>query len=545
MILFSTFLISTIATTAIMPFFIDKACKLNFYDYPNERKIHCDPVPRIGGIAMAIGAFIPIIIWAPMSEFVKAVLIGSGILVIFGLIDDIIEIGFKTKFIGQIIAGLIVILYGGLRIQSLGVFAPSGFLLPGWLSIPLTLLIIVAVTNAINLSDGLDGLAGGISLLTFLCIGYLSYLSQFQAYEIMAVAMIGSIFGLLRYNTHPATVFMGDAGSQLLGFVAITLSLALTIESRQISLIMVLLIMGIPVIDTLSVMIQRISRGRSPFTADKNHLHYKIMKLGFYHSESVLFLYLIHGTFICVGFIFRDTTPWILLGSYVLLSGTLMISIFVAENKGWKIKRYDYIDRVIKGRLRVLKEENIIIKHSFKAVEIGFIFLLIFSCFLPRHIHIYFSLSSLIMIIMILLAWQFRRDWTTSIIEISVFLMIPFLVYLSEKDVAYLMDTTLGKAYAYSFGVLIFFVLVTLKFTRRKGFKTTPMDFLIVFVALVVPYLPDEKIRDWQMGLVAAKIVVLFFTFEVLKGELRMDTKKLGFATIAALMIIGLRGFVG
>jgi UDP-GlcNAc:undecaprenyl-phosphate GlcNAc-1-phosphate transferase len=145
----------------------------------------------------------------------------------------------------------------------------------------------------------------------------------------------------------------------------------------------------------------------------------------------------------------------------------------------------------------------------------------------------------------ILLTWQFRKDWTSSIIEISVFLMIPFLVYLSEKDTVYLMNTILVKAYAISFGVLIIFVLLTLKFTKRKGFKTTPSDFLIIFVALVVPYLPDQKIRDWQMGLVAAKIIVLFFTFEVLKAELRMDKKKLGITCIMALMIISLRGFVG
>jgi UDP-GlcNAc:undecaprenyl-phosphate GlcNAc-1-phosphate transferase len=135
MILFSTFLISTIITIILMPFLIDLARKTNLLDIPNNRKIHCDPVPRIGGLAMALGAFIPIIIWVPMSEFVKAVLIGSGILVIFGLVDDIREIGFKTKFIGQILAGLIVILYGGLKIQSLGMFAPSGLLLPGFVDL--------------------------------------------------------------------------------------------------------------------------------------------------------------------------------------------------------------------------------------------------------------------------------------------------------------------------------------------------------------------------------------------------------------------------
>jgi UDP-GlcNAc:undecaprenyl-phosphate GlcNAc-1-phosphate transferase len=494
---------------------------------------------------MALGAFIPIIIWVPMSEFVKAVLIGSGIVVIFGLVDDIREIGFKTKFIGQIFAGLIVILYGGLNIQSLGMFAPSGFLLPEWLSIPLTLIVIVAVTNAINLSDGLDGLAGGVGLLTFLCIGYLSYLNQFQAYEIISVAMIGAIFGLLRYNTHPAIVFMGDAGSQLLGFVAITLSLALTSESNQISLVLVVLIMGIPVIDTLFVMIQRIIKGRSPFTADKNHLHYKIMNLGFYHSESVLLIYLFHGILVCIGVFFRVMPPWFLLCLYILLSGVLMTTISIAEINGWKIKRYDFIDRVIKGRLRILKEENIIIKVSFKAVEVGFIFILIFTCFLPKHINTYFSLCSIVLLGLILLTRKINKKWASSVIDISIFLMIPFLVYFSEKDVVYLIDTTLIKAYVLSFGLLIFFVLLTLKFTRRKGFKPTPMDFLILVAALVVPNLPDEKIKSWQMGLIAAKIIAMFFTYEILKGELRLNTKKLEVAAFVALLVISIRGFIG
>jgi UDP-GlcNAc:undecaprenyl-phosphate GlcNAc-1-phosphate transferase len=545
MILFSTFLISIITTVLLMPIFINLACKLNFYDLPNSRKIHCDPIPRIGGIAMALGAGLPIVIWSPMSEFVIAVIIGSGILVIFGLTDDIREIGFKTKFFGQILAALIVIIYGGLRIETIGMFVPKGFILPIWLSIPLTLVIIVAVTNAINLTDGLDGLAGGITLLTFLCIGYLSYLNKFQAFEIMSVAMVGAIFGLLRYNTHPATVFMGDAGSQLLGFVAICLSLALTRNSNQLSFTLVLLILGIPLIDTLSVMVQRILKGRSPFVADKNHLHHKIMNLGFYHSESVLLLYIGHASLVCMGFIFRSMAAWFLLSFYVLFSGAFVAAILVGDRKGWKIQRYDFIDKVIKGHLRKLREENVIIKFSFKAVEIGFIFLLIFSCFLPQHIPLYFSLTSMALLGLIILSWKIKKEWTASVIEIAIFLMIPFLVYLSEKDVAYLINTTLIKTYAFSYGILIFFVLLTLKFTRRKGFKSTPMDYLILIIALVVPNLPDEKIREWQMGLIAAKIIALFFTYEILKAELRFDTKKLKVTGIVALFIISMRGMIG
>ena len=544
MTLFSTFLISTIVTILLMPIFINLACKLNMLDFPNERKVHCDPIPRIGGVVMAIGAFASIIIWAPLTDFVKAVLIGSGILVVFGFVDDVKGIGFKSKFIGQIFAALIVIFYGGIKIKTLSVFTPAGFTLPDWFSIPFTIVIIVAVTNAINLSDGLDGLAGGLTLLTFLCIGYLSYLDQFQAIEVIAVAMVGAIFGLLRYNTHPATVFMGDAGSQLLGFIAITLSLALTHKSTQTSIILTLYMMGIPIIDTLFVVAERIFKGRSPFVADKNHLHHKLMGLGLYHSESVLTIYMMHAILVCLGFIFRFNSPWFLMIFYVFYSALIIAAIKIADQSGWRIERHHFLDKIIKKH-RVLKEENAIIKFSFRAVEIGFIFLLLFSCFLPRHINIYFSLLSMVLLGAILIAWQIKKAWASNVIEASIFLIIPFLIYLGESDIIYLAHTALEKAYTLSFGLLIIFVLLTLKFSRRHGFKSTPMDFLILFVALVVPNLPDPRIQTWQMGLVAAKIVVLFFAYEVLKGELRFETKRLVVTGILALLVISIRGFVG
>lgn len=545
MILFSTFLLSTIITILLMPIFINLAGKFKIVDTPNSRKIHRDPIPRIGGVAMALGAFLPIILWAPMNRFVVAVLIGSGVLVISGLIDDLKDIGFKRKLVGQIIAALIVILYGGLKVQSLGGLFPTVITLPDWISIPLTTIAIVAVTNAINLSDGLDGLAGGITLLTFLFIGYLAYLVKFQSFEVMSVAMVGGIFGLLRYNTHPATVFMGDAGSQLLGFVAVTLSLAVTRRTPEISPILPLLIIGLPIIDTLSVIVHRILDGKSPFKADKNHLHHKLMGLGFYHSESVILIYILHAMLVCYAFIFRYKSDRFLLVSFCLFAAAIIFTIFVADDLGWRMKRYPIIDKVIKGHFRKLREKQVIIKTSFKAVEIGFISVLILTCFLPKEIPGYLSVSALLILISLFIIGQFKPQGATIVVEIAIFLMIPFLVYLAQTGVYYLRGSFLIKTYNFSYGILIIFVLLTLKFTRRHGFKTTPMDFLIIIIAIVLPNLPDERIRHWQMGFIAAKIVVLFFTYEILKGELRMNAKKLLYTGVTALMIISVRGFIG
>jgi len=544
MILFSTFLISTIITILLMPIFINLAYKANIMDFPDERKVHSEPTPRVGGIAMGLGAFLPIILWSPIDPFVKSMLISSGILVLFGLIDDVKHIGFKPKFVGQIIATLFVILYGGLKIKTFGMLAPQGYLLPDWISIPLTLLIVVAVTNAFNLSDGLDGLAGGISLLTFLCIGYLAYSYNFQSLETMSVAMIGAIFGLLRYNTHPAVVFMGDSGSQLLGFFAITISLALTQRSTQLSPVLPLFIIGLPVIDTLWVIVRRIKLRKSPFVADKNHLHHKLMRLGLFHSESVILIYLLHAFLVCVAFIFRSESGWFLLLLYSLFCGLMATTAYFVAKNGWKIKRYDFIDKIVKHRLRTLKNETSLIKFSFKGAEIVFISLIICSCFLPAHLNIYFSFFAMASLFLIILTWLIKKEWTSGLIEITIFLLIPFLVYFSEKDTVYLLNTTLKNAYTLSFGVLTICTLLTLKFTRRSGFKTTPMDILILLFALVIPNLPDERIQSWQMGLVAAEIVVLFFSYEVLKVELRLKTKKLSVATLVALSIISLRGFI-
>ncbi len=543
MIIFSTFLIATVITILLMPISINLARRANILDVPDDRKVHTTPIPRVGGISMVLGAFLPIILWAPMDQFVKSILLGSGIVVLFGLIDDIKHIGFKPKFAGQIIGALVVILYGGLKIESLSTFAP--YLLPEYISIPLTLLVIVAVTNAINLSDGLDGLAGGISLLTFLCIGYLCHLYQFQSLETMSVAMIGAIFGLLRYNTHPAVVFMGDSGSQLLGFFAITISLALTQGTKQLNPFLPLLIIGVPVLDTLWVMTRRITLGRSPFIADKNHLHHNLLRMGLYHNESVVFIYMLHAALVCMAFIFRSKSNTFLLTVYVLFSGLLAVAaVFAAENN-WRIRRFDFIDKIFKPRLRFLKDETTLIKFSFKTAETVFISIIVFSCFLPRQIDTYVSLFSICLLCTILLAWLVKREWTTGLIEITIFLLIPFLVYFSEKDAAYLRHIPLANAYSISFGVLTLFTLLTLKFTRRKGFKTTPMDILILLLALVIPNLPDAQIRSWQMGLVAAKIVVLFFSYEVLKGEHRQNTRNLNITTLVVFLIIGIRGFIG
>ncbi len=545
MIYLSTLLISMFLTITLMPFLKKAAVKINAMDVPQPRKVHTVPIPKCGGIAMAVGAFVPVLLWAPEAEFLAPILMGAGVVTLFGLVDDFTELGYKAKLAGQIIAALIVIFYGGIRINNLGALLPDHILLPGWAAVLLTLVVIIGVTNAINLSDGLDGLAGGICLLIFISLAFFGYRFENMTVLVLSIAMVGAVFGFLRFNTYPATLFMGDAGSQLLGFMAVTLSLKLTQGNTPLSPVVPLILLGFPILDTLTVMVERILKGRSPFIADKNHFHHKLMRLGLYQTEAVFIIYVIQCCLVISAFAFRFYSEWFLLILYGLFSGVVILGFTLADRYGWQLKRQGFMDRFVKGRLRKFKERHIPIKLSFRVIYGGVPLLLVFSCFLSRHIPMHVSIISFAFLVILLIARLLKKVWADTILGVGVYLFIPFVIYLSEKEMVQWMTPRFILLYDLSFVIMAVFVFLTLRLTRRRhGFEITPMHFLILFIALIVPNLPDAWIRSQNMGMVAAKMIVLFFGFEVLIGELRGETKKIWGVVVVALMIFGVRGVV-
>jgi UDP-GlcNAc:undecaprenyl-phosphate GlcNAc-1-phosphate transferase len=546
MLYLSTLLFSMVITLSLIPVFTKLAVKAHAMDVPNERKVHPRPVPKSGGIAMAIGALVPVLFIGHDDPFVRAVVLGAVIMTLMGLIDDFRDLGYGMKFAGQIAAALVVVFYGGIKIKSLGSLLPGDVLLPDWFAVPFTLLVIVGVSNAINLADGLDGLAGGICLLGFICIAYLAYGGEHRFIALLSVAMAGAIFAFLRYNTYPATLFMGDAGSQLMGFLAITLALALTQNNGPLSPVLPLVLLGFPVLDTLTVMLERIGEGKSPFVADKKHFHHKLMGLGLYHTEAVFVIYVIQILLVTAAFVFRFYSAWFLFMIYALFSVTVLGAFFYAGQRGWRLKRYDLLDVVIKGRLRVLKEKRILIRVSFKMVEIGLPALLLFSSFLPATMPRSVGLMALGFLGLAAVVQFAKREWAAAVYRLGMYLLVPFLIYLSERYTAEWMSPQATVAYNLAFMVIVLFVILTLKYTSRtKGFRTTPMDFLILAIVLIVPNLPDPQIQAYGMGLVAAKIVVIFFSYEVLMGELRGEFKKLGWVSMAVLGTVAARGLIG
>lgn len=286
------FLISFSATPAVIGF----ANKIKALDIPkDERKIHKKPVPLIGGLAIFYGFVVSVICFAVIDNTTLGILLGSLILVTVGVIDDMKDLPAKVKLLFQIISALIVV-YSGANINIVTnpfyeYFGPLYFNL-GWFSVPLTVLWIVGVTNAVNLIDGLDGLAVGISAIASVALLALTIFTHNLNVAILIAALAGSCIGFLPYNFNPAKIFMGDTGSTFLGFVLACVSVQGLIKINAIiSFAVPVLILGLPIFDTLFAILRRIIKRKPIMSADRGHLHHRLLDMGFSQKQTVAILY--------------------------------------------------------------------------------------------------------------------------------------------------------------------------------------------------------------------------------------------------------------
>lgn len=283
-------------------------------DVPNARKVHTRIMPRLGGLAIYlgfIGSFFAIIYFLPneiMSpfhmKFIKAVLVGGTIIVITGALDDRFELPAKLKFLLQIAAACVVVFVFDVQINFVNMpFGSTMQHLVEWISIPITILWIVGVTNAINLIDGLDGLAAGVSGISILTILIMAVITGMPPVVMLSALLIGSIAGFMKYNFHPAKIFMGDSGSLFLGFCISMLSLYSFKQVTLVSFVIPLLIIGVPLSDTFFAIIRRLVNNKPIFGADKGHLHHRLQDLGLSHRKTVLVIWGISALFGAVAII--------------------------------------------------------------------------------------------------------------------------------------------------------------------------------------------------------------------------------------------------
>src|SRR5262245_47965565 len=265
MSLLIAFMVALAITMLLVPPLGRLASVFKLLDRPAERKVHDTPVPRIGGAAMVIGVAAALALTIHDERSLPAYLVGALIVLVFGVLDDRFDIDYRIKLLGQAAAALVAIVGGDFRIESLTLNDRMG--LPEWISLPLTFFFIVGVTNAINLADGLDGLAGGTVLLCAAALTAFGVVADNALVAIAGAALVGALLGFLRFNTHPARVFMGDGGSQFLGYSVAILAIDATQRESAFSAALPLLLLAWPILDTLAVMVSRIAAGKSPFAA--------------------------------------------------------------------------------------------------------------------------------------------------------------------------------------------------------------------------------------------------------------------------------------
>ncbi|WP_054694998.1 glycosyltransferase family 4 protein [Syntrophomonas palmitatica] len=283
-----------------MPRVIKLAFRLGAVDSPDQRKVHSRTMPRMGGTAIFLAFMITMIVCMHISgkygSSFAGMLYGAALIFAVGLLDDIFQLSPLVKLSGQIIAAAIAI-YGGLVVHF--VANPfDGFLQLGYFAIPVTFLWIVGITNAINLIDGLDGLAAGVSVLAAVTMGIIAIIKGQPLLAVAAFILAASILGFLPYNFNPARSFMGDSGSNFLGFVLACLAIMGTAKSAAlISLLMPVVILGIPIFDTCFAIVRRVYNKNPIFLPDKDHLHHRLLALGMSHRTSVLVIYAISALF--------------------------------------------------------------------------------------------------------------------------------------------------------------------------------------------------------------------------------------------------------
>ena len=295
-------LVAAVVSCAATPLVKTLSVKFGAVDVPRDgRRMHDHPIPRMGGLAIFFGFLAAVLVFVPLNTEKKGMLLGAVIIVVLGVLDDKYALPAKPKFLVQIVAALIAVLAGN-RIEVLSnpnIFSPNPVWQLGWLAYPVTVIWIVAITNAVNLIDGLDGLACGVSTIsaaTMLVIALQKNVGELDV-AVMMAALLGACLGFIPYNMNPAKIFMGDTGSTFLGYMLATASImGLFKFYAVISFAVPFLILGLPIFDTFSAITRRLAEGRSPMSPDRGHVHHKLIDMGFNQKQAVAILYAISGT---------------------------------------------------------------------------------------------------------------------------------------------------------------------------------------------------------------------------------------------------------
>lgn len=534
-----TFFSALGVSMAIIPVTMRLAPRLGMIDRPDARKVHTKPVPRVGGIGIAVGTLLPLVLWAPATREMHAYLFGAVVLVAFGAWDDCRELGHYVKFIGQFIAVLALVFYGGVVVNSL----PFINEIPASVGKPFTVFAIVGMINAINHSDGLDGLAGGLSMLSMTCIAYLAFQAHGHTTFDVAVAAIAGVMGFLRYNTYPAMVFMGDGGSQFLGFTLGFLAVQLTQNvNPALSPALPALLLGLPIIDILAVFAQRVYHKMNWFRATKNHIHHRLLALGFDHHEAVMAIYAIQTLFVISAVVLKYNADGLILGLYFGVCVALFSFIWIAERTHWRAHREGGVSRLA-GAFTGLKS-----LRAFQALPGTVITVMIPSLFVivsmvtpqvPQNMGV--GAALLVAVLLADILWV-KKD-NSVVLQAVIYVTAAFVVYLSSTGRGWVAVISDVADPVYFVG-LAAAIGLAIRYGSGERFRITPMDYLIIIIVIFSGTLFHSNPTQAGLSILVIKLVIVFYGCEFILNKPKPALSALNVSTLVTLVVLSMRGLI-
>lgn len=350
-------------TAVLVDFLRPAAVRVGLVDIPGGRKRHTGPVPLVGGIAIMFAFWLCALLFLSIVSPYKSLIVGMGILLVFGVVDDLRDLAPKSKLLHQFIAVVLMTSWGGLYLRDLGdLFGAGPVLLFDW-GIPLTLFGAISVINAYNMSDGIDGLAGGWGLIAFGAMAYLANEIGAESAARLNVILMGCVGGFLLFNLrhpwrHRAAVFLGDAGSMTIGFAVVWFSVELTqrggVSGNVVPPVVLLWVLGLPLIDMFAVTMRRLAKRHNPLMPDRTHLHHVLLRVGLSDHRIVFLLMAVNCAMALIGVVgWKVGVP----ESVMLLTFCALAASYVyAARHAWRISR---LIRAILSRTAVSREGRV------------------------------------------------------------------------------------------------------------------------------------------------------------------------------------------
>jgi UDP-GlcNAc:undecaprenyl-phosphate/decaprenyl-phosphate GlcNAc-1-phosphate transferase len=534
---------SIAASLLVIPMAWRLAPHIGMVDQPDARKVHQVPVPRVGGWGIVAGCMLPLLLLGASDPLLQSFVAGILVLFAFGAWDDARQISHWPKFAGQLIAAGLVVFWGDLYVTRLPFFDDA--VLGEWSGRLFTMLAMVGVVNAINHSDGLDGLAAGETALSLVAVAFLGYLAGAPLVTNLALVVIGGIVGFLRYNTHPARVFMGDSGSQVLGF-AIGLLVVYLVEraNSAASAALPLLLLGLPIADICVVLYRRASGGMNWFKATRNHVHHRLLDLGFTHFQSVVVIYSFQACLVTAAVLLRYAPDVVVIAVYTLSIVGLFAALGYAERSGWRLTQQAWqLPAHLGARMAQLRENSRMQALFAWSIAAMVCFLMLFAVLRSGHVPRDFGVIASIAVLIALVAVAAHRAWQGLALRVAAYVTVAFATYLLTTYPGS------GDMLLRGYGIVIMVLAATLaifvRFVSEKRFGVTPTDYLIAFavIALVAfgSLAHEGGAIDAPLRFITFSIV-LFYGCEIVISHMQRWRPVLGSASLAALVVLAVRG---